>query len=386
MHIIKDKNLLRLIIISISLVIIGLITWNVISFYDRIKKEERNKMFIYSMALQSVNRADLKDSDINFELNILNRNENIPVVIYDIYGEVVDFVNIDEAILDRPKALKRKLDKIRSENEPIELDLKDGNKQFLFYGNSSVLNKITYYPFILIVIIALLVTLVYFFYITSKSSEQNKLWAGMAKETAHQIGTPLSSLIGWLEILRAENVDPFYIEEMEKDIHRLNTITDRFSKVGSHVKLEKNDVVATTKLAAEYLKSRSSKLIQFKIDLPTEPVYVMLNEALFSWTIENLVKNAIDAMRGKGNLEIELARSEDCVKILIKDTGKGIPIKNFTKVFAPGFSTKKRGWGLGLSLAKRIIEDFHHGKIYVAYSEIDKGTTFEIRLNKVVNE
>ncbi|NGZ90255.1 sensor histidine kinase [Psychroflexus maritimus] len=386
MRIIKDKNVLRFIIIGISLVIIGLITWNVISFYDRIKKEERNKMFIYSMALQSVNRADLKDSDINFELNILNRNENIPVVIYDIYGEVVEVVNIDEAILDRPKALKRKLDKIRAENEPIELDLKDGNKQFLFYGNSSVLNKITYYPFILIVIIALLVTLVYFFYITSKSSEQNKLWAGMAKETAHQIGTPLSSLIGWLEILRAENVDPSYLEEMEKDIHRLNTITDRFSKVGSHVKLEKNDVVATTKLAAEYLKSRSSKLIQFKIDLPTEPVYVMLNEALFSWTIENLVKNAIDAMRGKGNLEIELARSEDCVKILIKDTGKGIPIKNFTKVFAPGFSTKKRGWGLGLSLAKRIIEDFHHGKIYVAYSEINKGTTFEIRLNKVVNE
>ncbi len=385
MRIIKDKNVLRFIIISISLVIIGLITWNVISFYDRIKKEERNKMLIYSMALQSVNQADLNNSDINFELNILNRNENIPVVIYDIYGEVVTVENVDESILNNPKNLKRKLDKIRYENEPIELDLKDGNKQFLFYGNSSVLNKITYYPFILIVIIALLVTLVYFFYITSKSSEQNKLWAGMAKETAHQIGTPLSSLIGWLEILRSENVDPSYIEEMEKDINRLNTITDRFSKVGSHVKLEKTDVVATTKTAAEYLQSRSSKLINFKIDLPTEPVYVMLNEALFSWTIENLVKNAIDAMRGKGNLEIELARSEDCVKIFVKDTGKGIPIKNFNKVFEPGFSTKKRGWGLGLSLAKRIIEDFHQGKINVAYSEIDKGTTFEIKLNKIVD-
>jgi len=383
MRTIKDKNVLRYIIIGISLVIIGLITWNVISFYDRIKKEERNKMFIYSMALQSVNQADLNDSDINFELNILNRNENIPVVIYDIYGEVVEVVNIDKNILNNPKAKKRKLDKIRSENEPIELDLKDGNKQFLFYGNSSVLNKITYYPFILIVIIALLVTLVYFFYITSKSSEQNKLWAGMAKETAHQIGTPLSSLIGWLEILRSENVDPSYIEEMEKDINRLNTITDRFSKVGSHVKLERTDIVTTTKTSAEYLKSRSSKLIDFKIDLPTEPVYVMLNEALFSWTIENLVKNAVDAMRGKGNLEIELARSEDCVKILVKDTGKGIPIKNFNKVFEPGFSTKKRGWGLGLSLAKRIIEDFHHGKIHVAYSEIDKGTTFEIKLKKI---
>ncbi|MCH8536099.1 MAG: HAMP domain-containing histidine kinase [Flavobacteriaceae bacterium] len=383
MQITKDKNLLRLIIIGISFVIIGLITWNVISFYDRIKKEERNKMQIYSMALQSVNQANLNDTDINFELNILNRNENIPVVIYDIYGEVVTVENVEESILNNPKAKKRKLDKIRSENKPIELDLKDGNKQFLFYGNSSVLNKITYYPFILIVIIALLVTLVFFFYITSKSSEQNKLWAGMAKETAHQIGTPLSSLIGWLEILKSENVDPSYIEEMEKDIMRLNTITDRFSKVGSQVKLKKTDLVATTKESAEYLKSRSSKLIHFKIDLPDEPVYVELNEALFSWTIENLVKNAIDAMRGKGVLEIELARSEDCVKVLIKDTGKGIPVKNFSKVFEPGFSTKKRGWGLGLSLAKRIVEDFHHGKINVAYSEIDKGTTFEIKLNKL---
>jgi hypothetical protein len=224
--------------------------------------------------------------------------------------------------------------------------------------------------------------LLYFFYATSKESEKNKLWAGMAKETAHQIGTPLSSLVGWLEILRSEGVNKEYIVEIEKDIDRLQTITERFSKVGSQIKLEQTDIVKVTQETFDYLKNRSSNLIEFSIDLPKEGTHVMLNQPLFSWTIENLVKNAIDAMQGKGQLKIEIVRSGSWVRLLVKDNGKGIILNNYKTVFKPGYTTKKRGWGLGLSLAKRIIEDYHKGKIKVLFSEVGKGTTFEIKLKR----
>jgi signal transduction histidine kinase len=228
------------------------------------------------------------------------------------------------------------------------------------------------------------ISLLIFFYATSKESEKNKLWAGMAKETAHQIGTPLSSLVGWLEILRSEGkVDEDYIVEIEKDIDRLNTITERFSKVGSNIKLERTDVVEATEETYNYLKNRTSKLIGFHLDIPDEPTYAMLNKPLYSWTIENLVKNAIDAMKGKGKLHIELVRSGSWIRILVKDNGKGIALQNFKKVFSPGYTSKSRGWGLGLSLAKRIIEDYHNGKIRVLFSEVGKGSTFEIKLKRL---
>lgn len=204
----------------------------------------------------------------------------------------------------------------------------------------------------------------------------------MAKETAHQIGTPLSSLVGWLEILRSEGVNKEYIVEIEKDIDRLQTITERFSKVGSQIKLEQTDIVKVTQETFDYLKNRSSNLIEFSIDLPKEGTHVMLNQPLFSWTIENLVKNAIDAMQGKGQLKIEIVRSGSWVRLLVKDNGKGIILNNYKTVFKPGYTTKKRGWGLGLSLAKRIIEDYHKGKIKVLFSEVGKGTTFEIKLKR----
>src|SRR5690606_26032450 len=202
-------------------------------------------------------------------------------------------------------------------------------------------------------IIGLFVVIVYYFYDTSKANEQSKLWAGMAKETAHQIGTPLSSLVGWTEILKREKINPSYIVEIEKDVDRLRVITERFSKIGSIPEMKKTDIVEATKNAYDYLKSRSSTLIEFSIDLPENPVYVNLNDQLYSWTIENLVSNAIDAMRGKGKLQIELVRSGDWVRILVSDTGKGIPSNRFNKIFTPGYTSKKRGWGLGLSLVKR---------------------------------
>jgi signal transduction histidine kinase len=233
-----------------------------------------------------------------------------------------------------------------------------------------------------LLIIFLFGALVYNFYRSTKMATQNKLWAGMAKETAHQIGTPLSSLIGWLEIMKADNVDETTIAEIEKDITRLQTITDRFSKIGSEPILEKRNIVEETELSFDYLKSRFSKQVEFSFKAPQKPIMVSLNPALHSWTIENLVKNAIDAMRGKGTLAVVIENDNHTVKILVTDNGKGIPKKEFNRIFEPGFTTKKRGWGLGLSLTKRIVEEYHKGKIKVLHSEIGKGTTMQVSFKK----
>jgi signal transduction histidine kinase len=303
-----------------------------------------------------------------------------PMLIIDKHGDVNNHINLDEEKLKDPIYIDYLIKKFSSENEPIEVIFKGEVFQTIYYGNSPLLKKIGYYPLALLLIILLFAAVVYFFYRSTKTAEQNKLWTGMAKETAHQIGTPLSSLVGWTEILKNENVNPDYITEIEKDIDRLQTITDRFSKIGSAPTLETLDLVEVTTSSYEYLKSRSSKLINFEIKHPDIAIPVKLNAQLYSWTIENLVKNAIDAMKGKGDLKLSISQTEKQVFVNISDTGKGIPKQVFTKIFEPGYTTKKRGWGLGLSLAKRIIEDYHKGKIKVIESEIGKGTTIQISL------
>jgi signal transduction histidine kinase len=224
---------------------------------------------------------------------------------------------------------------------------------------------------------------IYLFYSSNKAAETNKLWTGIAKETAHQIGTPLSSLLGWIAILKIKKVDETYITEIEKDVHRLNAIANRFSKIGSIPELKKENIVDITKQAFDYLESRSSKQISFSFYSSDDDIQTKLNSELFGWVIENLIKNSIDAMLGRGTLKLEIENSDKKVKITISDTGKGMPKKMFKQIFKPGFTTKKRGWGLGLSLSKRIVEDYHNGKIFVKKSEIDKGTTFGIVLNKI---
>jgi signal transduction histidine kinase len=241
-----------------------------------------------------------------------------------------------------------------------------------------------YYPIALLLIIVLFGALVYNFYKSTKMATQNKLWAGMAKETAHQIGTPLSSLIGWVELLKAENVDESTTLEIEKDIDRLQTITDRFSKIGSEPKLEDKDIIEETFQSYDYLQSRFSKQVAFSYKAPQWPIMVSINPTLHSWTIENLVKNAIDAMKGKGNLALEIVQEGDYVKINVSDTGAGIPKKQFKTIFEPGFTTKKRGWGLGLSLTKRIVEEYHKGTIKVLHSEVGRGTVMQVALKKLV--
>lgn len=375
------RNFRRWFIIITSLIIVSLIIWNAVTFFQRIKEEERVKMNIWASALVYLDQADT-DTGLDLYLEIINSNSTIPTILINENGKIVEAMNISEEIMSSEEKLQEYLRSLRSTNEPIEMDLGEGRVNQVFYGNSPMLTKLKYYPLALIVIIILFIAVIYFFYRTTKSSEQNKLWAGMAKETAHQIGTPLSSLIGWTEILKEEKVNSSYIAEIEKDVDRLKTITERFSKIGSAPTLEPEDIVEKTRDSFEYLKARSSKLIKFKLDLPQENIPVNMNAQLYSWTIENLVRNAIDAMRGKGELKIELKQDSKNVRILVSDTGKGIPKSKYKQIFEPGYTTKKRGWGLGLSLSRRIIERYHRGRIRVLRSEINKGTTIEILLNK----
>ena len=377
-----ERNPARWFIIFSSLVIVGLILWNTSIFFERLKEDERDKMEIWAAAQAFLAQTD-NDTEIALTLLVLNSNTTIPTIWVDEKGNIKDGLNIDEEIRNDEARLLRYLDRLKEENEPIDMDLGQGQIQKIYYGDSPLLTKIKYYPIGLLLIIFLFISVVYFFYTTTKSSEQNKLWAGMAKETAHQIGTPLSSLIGWTEILKEENVNSSYISEMEKDVDRLRTITERFSKIGSEPILSRTEIIQATKESYTYIKSRSSDLIEFTISTPYSPIYVNLNPSLYSWTIENLVKNGIDAMRGKGKLSIEIKQDLNWVYIYVKDTGKGIPKSKFNLIFEPGYTSKKRGWGLGLSLAKRIIEDYHNGRVRVSSSEINKGTTFQIALKKL---
>jgi len=384
----KYRNLSRWIIVVASFGIISLILWNTYVFFQKFKVEEQSKMDIWAAAHQEINSNPL-DENVNPLVDKVFTSEiTNPMFVYN-NGSVLLSNNIDEVKLKNNRAIERLINQFSQENKPIVISYEDSETKetvvygTLYYGNSEVLNKLKYYPLALLLIIFLFGAVAYFFYRSSKIAAQNKLWSGMAKETAHQIGTPLSSLIGWAEILKSENTNPEYIVEIEKDISRLQTITERFSKIGSLPTLEKVDIVKETIDSYDYLKARSSKLIDFELIAVSEEIYVNLNKQLFSWTIENLVKNSIDAMRGKGKLTVEILQLENNVKINVSDTGKGLSKKQFNVIFEPGYTTKKRGWGLGLSLAKRIIEEFHDGKIKVLHSEIGKGTTMQISMKTV---
>ena len=368
--------------VLISFIIVSLILWNTYIFFQKFKQEERVKMEILGIAQKELASADL-NSNIALPDKIITTNTSIPLILVDSKGNILSNQNLDSVKSLNPKYLKEQLAKMTSENAPIEISYKGSNTQFIYYRNSDLLNKLTYYPIALILILMLFLSVIYMFFSSNKIAETNKLWTGMAKETAHQIGTPLSSLLGWIAILKMEKVDDKYVEEIEKDVARLNTIANRFSKIGSTPELKKHNIVAITKAAFDYLESRSSKQIAFTFATSNATILTNLNTELFGWVIENLIKNAIDAMLGKGSLHVNIANTEKKVQITVTDTGKGMPKNLFKQIFKPGFTTKKRGWGLGLSLSKRIVEDYHNGKILVQKSEIGKGTTFEILLDNI---
>jgi signal transduction histidine kinase len=377
----EKRNLTRWIIIMTSFVIVTLIMWNTYTFFQIFKNDERVKMEVWAESLKTLLNADPLQDDVELPRQVISNNKTIPVILTE-KNTIINTTNIDENIVKDKTKLADFLDKLKKQNDPIIIRIGPGQVQYLYYGNSSLLNKLKYYPIALLLIIFLFGALVYNFYRSTKMATQNKLWAGMAKETAHQIGTPLSSLIGWLEIMKADNVDETTILEIEKDINRLQTITDRFSKIGSEPVLERLNIIEETEQSFDYLKSRFSKQVEFSFKAPKKPIMISLNPALHSWTIENLVKNAIDAMKGKGKISVVIENENNLVKILITDTGNGIPKNQFKRIFEPGFTTKKRGWGLGLSLTKRIVEEYHKGKIKVLLSEIGKGTTMQVSFKK----
>ena len=377
----EKRNVTRWIIIMASFVIVSLILWNTYNFFQVFKNEERVKMQNWALAQKKINSAD-PNANVDVELPFqIIQEATIPIVVTE-QDSIINTNNIDADILKDKTKLYAYLQKLKNQNEPVVMEISDKQTHKLYYGNSSLLNKLKYYPIALLLIIFLFGAVVYNYYRSTKMATQNKLWAGMAKETAHQIGTPLSSLIGWLEIMKADNVAEDTLTEIEKDIHRLQSITDRFSKIGSDPVLELLNITEETERSYDYLKSRFSKQVIFSFEAPKEPIMVALNSALHSWTIENIVKNAIDAMKGKGVLSILIKNENKFVKILVSDNGKGIQKKQFKRIFEPGFTTKKRGWGLGLSLTMRIVEEYHKGKIKVLNSEIGKGTTMQVSFKK----
>ncbi|ASV30491.1 sensor histidine kinase [Maribacter cobaltidurans] len=361
-----------------SFIVVSLILWNTNSFFKTFKEEERLKMEIWATAqsefLQSAENVDLG----SLHLKVFQNNTSTPMILIN-KDSSIRVNNIPPELASDSLYISKKLRQFQDENIPISIDQQGEHLATLYYGNSEVLNKLKFYPIALLLIILLFGAVIYFLFKTNKASEQNKLWAGMAKETAHQIGTPLSSLLGWNEILKTENINPDITKEIEKDIARLQTITERFSKIGSLPTLDKCDIVKETKNAYDYLKRRSSKLIHFSFKSDVESTPVLLNKSLYNWTIENLVKNGIDAMKGKGSIAIEIVPNGKFVNILIADTGHGISKSNFNTIFNPGVTTKKRGWGLGLSLVKRIVEEYHNGKIKVLSSG-KEGTIMQITL------
>lgn len=323
--------------------------------------------------------ADLKQSFIS---ELMINAASSPLILLDsASGRVLEYGNVSLNILEDPAKLKAKLALMAEQHEPLEVEI-SGKKALVYYEDSFLLTQLTYYPFAQIGVVGLFILISYLLFSTARKAEQNQVWVGMSKETAHQLGTPLSSMLAWVELLKEDPKNRMIGEELEKDVARLQVVTDRFSKIGSQPDLSDEDLLPLLKEAVTYFKHRNGKNVEFTTDFPSSSVIVTLNYSLFEWVIENLIKNALDAMEGKGTLHVEVKDTGTKVFIDVTDSGKGIPSKDFNTIFQPGVTSKKRGWGLGLSLSKRIVKEYHNGKIFVLRSELGVGTTFRIALSR----
>lgn len=349
----------------------------------RLAIQERHKVELWAKGTKFLANSADQNSDLSFVFEVVKSNTTIPLVLTDGEENIISLRNFDEARINDPDFQKQQFEKIKGRNEPIEIELFGGTKNFIFYDNSDLYYQLKYYPYVSLGIISIFILVAYFAFSFARKAEQDQVWVGMAKETAHQLGTPLSSLIAWIEYLRTKDVDSSILDDMKKDVSRLETITERFSKIGSVPELHSENMSSVLHDSLDYMQTRSSKKVKFTLQTEgAENVNVPLNVPLFAWVIENLCRNAIDAMEGSGAIDVTLTDGVSQVTIDVSDTGKGIPRSKFETVFQPGYTSKKRGWGLGLSLTKRIIEQYHNGKIIVKSSEVGKGTTFRITLNK----
>lgn len=349
----------------------------------RIAEQERTKIQTWADALKETTETPLEEEISKTLYKITLENKTIPVILLDDSLNIIGHRNINEKKAKDTTYLAKRLQTMNSQHQPIVIEYDAGHKNYVYYEDSSLLTQLVYYPYILIIVFSFFIGLAYFGFSSSRRAEEDRLWAGMSKETAHQLGTPISSLVAWVELLKMKGMDENLIEEVNKDIKRLEKITERFSGIGSTPVLVKDNLFKILTNSVSYLRSRTSKKVEYILNFDkVGELLIPINEALFEWLIENMCKNAIDAMQGKGKITISVIEKKDRVLIDIQDTGKGIPKAQYKTVFKPGFTTKKRGWGLGLSLAKRIIETYHSGKIFVKSSEIGKGTIFRIALNK----
>lgn len=366
--------------VLLTIIVAGLaVSSNFLINHLRKKETDRIKSLATAVKYLQDNNVDSRLNDLS--LNVIDENKDIPIIITDKNRNLIESKNIDEEILNNPEKLKQKIAEMDDKYPPFEIQLPNFNNQFVFYDNSDLLNYLRYYPYALGLFIGLYLLFSFWFLRTIKKSDESMLWAGLAKETAHQIGTPLSSMIGWVEVMKLDvNRNDDGLLEINKDINRLKTISERFSKIGSVPELNDLNLKETVQQNFDYLKSRISRKVNFELKVPSREILIPHNRILMSWVIENLVKNAVDAMKGEGKLEISLYSKNNYVLIDVIDSGSGMTNTQMRSAFKPGYSTKKRGWGLGLSLAKRVINEYHNGDIKIAESEVGKGTTFRIVL------
>ena len=376
---IKNAKLLNWLIIIFSSLVIFTILWNTFLFVQNFKIEERNKMELWSLATLELVNIDGEIS--NLTLEVLKKNTSTPMIKVDSNG-LIEINNIPNLNINDSVLVKKLIKKFESENKPIEINFGKERISTLYYGNSSLLNKLKYYPIALLIIAAIFGFIAFLFFKNAKIAQMNKLWSGMAKETAHQIGTPLSSLMGWTELLKNKYNDETYLNEIEKDINRLNIISDRFSKIGSEPLLSNFNISNEIEKTVNYLSDRISNNISVKFLDKESEFFTRINPQLFGWCVENIIKNSIDAIKDEGEIKIFIEENENKISIYFEDNGIGVSKSDFRNIFNPGFTSKERGWGLGLSLAKRIIEDYHSGEIKVHKSELNIGTTMVIILNR----
>ncbi len=385
MNIYSKKQTWKL-LLFITAVLIGIISlWYTNVLVKKLSDEERKKVKLWAEGTRQLASNDNIDQDVSFIYEVVKDNETVPVILTDENDSILYNRNLDSLKVNNVFYLKQQLEIMKQQHKPIEIKLLNNHKQFIYYKDSTLLTKLAYYPFIQLGVIFLFILVSYFALSVSHRAEQNQVWLGMSKETAHQLGTPISSLMAWIELLRTQNIDQNMVVELEKDVSRLQTITERFSKIGSAPVLTPTNILEIIVKAVNYIKSRTSSKIVFTLHFSeTNELNVPLNIALFEWVIENLCKNAVDAMDGEGALDVYITDNVQVVYIDIKDSGKGISKSQFKTIFKPGYTTKKRGWGLGLSLSKRIIETYHAGKIFVKNSEMNNGTTFRIAMKKQI--
>ncbi len=369
-----------LVVVAAMIAVASLFVSN--GFVDRLKLEEKNKMQVWASAMGSLINADV-DEDVKLELQIISSNKTIPVILTDDKGSIIQENNISiPANADSLAVLMERVVDMRKKGNIIPIYMAGVGEQYVCYDDSNILIMLSYYPYILLGVVLVFLIICVVAVVSSKRAEQNRVWVGLSKETAHQLGTPISSLMAWVEVLKDKYPADELLPDMQHDVERLQRVAERFSKIGSNPEHTTEDLVSVIEGAVEYVKRRSPSKVEYVVEFPKRPLLVRMNTPLVEWVIENLCKNAVDAMGGSGVITVSVSHDEHNAYIELSDTGKGIPKSMRRRVFEPGFTTKKRGWGLGLSLAKRIMEEYHKGKIFVKKSSVGKGATFRLELKK----